>query len=1075
MADRRLIEAGFPCHQVGAETARERGSSNMLPPIYYLHVWWARRPLTPSRAAISGSLLPADSDVDKFIQDLGIEKRIIELGGRFWVLTGNLLEKIRQEDGYEYLMVDSSVENLFDKEVDRRAKNRAIIQELKEADKELANNEILLRWEQESAVLRQIYSGEKLPMKRVSADAAHISARIEFANSKKIKKILGHALKWEDPDLYGYSRAYQNDHLPTPSNFTVLDPTSGGGSIPFEALRLGHKVIANELNPVATIILKATLDFPARFGFELHSEIEKWGQKLVSVVEAKMDGYYPFSKIPEYEQHRLRKHLYKCPDLFDDFNNEEYDHQGILYCREVTCPSCLTKTPLLNTCWLSKEVSDAWGVKPVSQGQGPNTTYTLETYQCKGGKGPNGEDPEQGTVRRGIGQCIHCKQAIDGDEIKAQARNESIHGEWKDVIYNVVAFRLQPKLDKNNNPTFYTSGALKGTLKTEKVRYFRSPNSNDLEALEKAKKDLQTKWSYFDQKNLIPTEKLPLGSKTSEPIRYGMNRFCDMFNERQLLGHLTLMDELSNIKQQIIAAVGEEKVKAIMTYLQFGVDKIIDYNSRQTRWHFSRGVIVGTFGRHDYSLKWTYGEMIYSGSYSGPKWGQIQVAKAYRELCELLEGVHITYGGNPPVQIINGTAAHISGVADKSVDLVCMDPPYYDNVQYAELSDFYHVWLKRSLKDLYPEISWPRLTNKREEAVANLARDGSARAAKAEYEKLMGEIFAESRRVVKDNGVMTLMFTHKAQDAWETLTRSLIEAGWEITSCFPVESESGYSTHQMNMASAASTIFITCRKRQTENQHPVFWSGLGGSGVQRQIRTAVEAGLDEFRPLKLNAVDQMIACYGRALQVLSKNWPVMDGDEEVSPIRAMNEASQVVASHQIIDITDGRISIDDLDTETAMALTIYGIWGYNEVPFSEVLNLSKSLNISLEIRKDGYSIEGRMVGINNEISGRATSGQTAEEKGYAAPMVKKGSKLRLLKPEERSVRRLSKPQSDWDVLHGLLLKFREGDIPVARAYLDENREGNDSIILDLLEVLGEEAETLETRNEAKALLFGLRQ
>ncbi|WP_197479625.1 hypothetical protein, partial [Oleiphilus sp. HI0132] len=151
-------------------------------------------------------------------------------------------------------------------------------------------------------------------------------------------------------------------------------------------------------------------------------------------------------------------------------------------------------------------------------------------------------------------------------------------------------------------------------------------------------------------------------------------------------------------------------------------------------------------------------------------------------------------------------------------------------------------------------------------------------------------------------------------------------------------------------------------------------------------------------------------------------------------------------------------------------------WGHNEASFTEVLNLSRSLNISLETRTGGYGIEGRIVGINTEISGRtAVAGQAAEDKGYAAPLVKKGSKLRLAKPQERSARRVAKPQSDWDVLHGLLLKFREGDVPVARAYLDEQREGNDNIILDLLEVWGEEAETPEARNEARALLFGLRQ
>lgn len=1075
MTDRRLIEAGFPCHQVGAETARERGASNMLPPIYYLHVWWARRPLTPSRAAIAGSLLPADTDVRTFIKDLGIEKRVVELNDQRWTLTGKLLEKVQSEGGLELLSVDPSVEKLFDKEVARRAKNREIIQQLKAADNELASNEILLRWEQESGVLGQIHAGETLTVKRTSADPSHISERIEFAKSDSVKEILGKTLKLEDPDMYGYTRAYQNDHPPLPSDFTVLDPTSGGGSIPFEALRLGHKVIANELNPVAATILKATLDFPARYGIDLHPEIEKWGKQLVDTVEKEMEGFYPFSQIPESEQQRLRNHLENAPELFDEFNTKEYDHQGLLYCREVTCPSCLAKTPLLNTCWLSKEASDAWGVKAVTQGEGANASYSFETYQCKNGKGPNGEDPEPGTVKRGVGQCIHCKQAVDADEVKTQARGENQHGKWSDKVYAVVATRFQPKLDKNGMPQFYSTGENKGAVKTEKIRYFRPPNNFDHESIERAQQQLKTKWDYYDEKGLIPTEKFPKGNDM-RPINYGMERWCDLFNDRQLLGHLVLMDNINKLKPLIVDEYGIEKAKAIVTYMQFGVDKIIDYNSRQTRWIAQRGVVSGTFGRHDFSLKWTYGEMVYTGPYSGPKWGQIQAAKAYRELCGLLKGVHDAYGDKPPVQIINGTAAHIDGIDEKSVDLVCMDPPYYDNVQYAELSDFYYVWQKRTLKDLFPDVFSIRLTNKRDEAVANPSRDGSVKNAKHEYQRLMQEIFKESRRLVKDDGVMTLMFTHKAQDAWETLTRSLIEAGWVITASFPVESEFGYSTHQLNLASAASSIFITCRKRLEEQNQPAFWSGLGGTGVQHQIRSAVEQGLDEFRPLKLNAVDQMIACYGRALQVLSENWPVMDGDEEVSPIRAMNEASRVVAAHQITEITNGRISVDDLDTETAMALTMYGIWGHNDAAFSEVLNLSRSLNISLETRTGGYGIEGRMVGINTDIGGRkVVAGQAAEDKGYAAPLVKKGSKLRLSKPDERSQRRIAKPQSDWDVLHGLLLKFREGDVPVARAYLDEQREGNDQIILDLLEVWGEEAETPEARNEARALLFGLRQ
>jgi len=153
----------------------------------------------------------------------------------------------------------------------------------------------------------------------------------------------------------------------------------------------------------------------------------------------------------------------------------------------------------------------------------------------------------------------------------------------------------------------------------------------------------------------------------------------------------------------------------------------------------------------------------------------------------------------------------------------------------------------------------------------------------------------------------------------------------------------------------------------------------------------VQQGLVEFKLLNLTPVDEMVACYGRALHVLSEQWPVMDGDEPVGPLRAMNEANRVVAERQIVRITDGRLTVDDLDPETAMALTLYGIWGLYDFAYDEALNLSRSLNIALSARPAGYHVEGRMIGINQEAEGRRgrSRGAEAEDLGYHAPLVRK--------------------------------------------------------------------------------------
>jgi adenine-specific DNA methylase len=1006
------------------------------------------------------------------VRQLGIERVQAVVQDEPWILTGELLAQVETDpSGAEILPVDERVLRRLQDEDERRAENRSLIVTLKAKDTSLAGDPILARWERESQPLPQPWPkvGEYLPVQRGMGDPAWAKARIAWETAHKIRTA---------DDKYGYGRAYTNSPCGEPIPLTILDPTAGGGSIPFEALRLGYRVIANELNPVATTILHATLEYPVRFGPRLAEDIERWGQRLRRKMINELEDLFPASPLDEAQRQALQKHLQYCPELIADYANEVLD--GFIYVRQVTCPHCGGEAPLLNTCWLSKEAGTQWGIRIVTDGRSRDGTVKFETYRVVGGRGPHGDDPNQATVNRGIGQCVHCRQAISGEEIKAQARGESPHGRWTDRLYCVVAIRLEPLLDRHGQPQRYTSGPNRGEIKTRKVRFFRSPSERDLQALIDAEARLQERWSTWEVESLIPNEEIPARSNYNRGHRlYGMMRWCDLFTPRQLLGHLTLIEGLNCLKPAILDALGPDRGRAVVTYLQLAIDKGLDYNSRMTRWHYSRGVLIGTFGSHNFSLKWTFGEMVFTGPNSGAAWGLAQVIDAYQGIAALAKPLYARCSREAPLPltILNTTAAHMPSIPDSSIDLVCMDPPYYDNVQYGELSDYFYVWQRRTLNDLYPDLFTRRLVNKTDEAVASPARDGSTQAAKATYERMMQEIFNECRRVLKDNALMTLMFTHKSQDAWEALTRSLIEAGWTITSSFPVESEGEHSIHQMDTASAASSIFLSCRKRTTAQQpFPAVWTGLGGQGVQHRIRAAVQHGLIEFKPLHLTPVDEMVACYGRALHVLSEQWPVMDGDQPVGPLRAMNEASRVVAEHQIARITEGRLAVDDLDPETAIALTLYGIWGLYEFAYDEALNLSRSLNIALSTRPAGYRVEGRMIGINQDAAGQRSRsrGAEAEDLGYHAPLVRKGSKLRLARPEERNARRLERPQTDWDILHGVILAYRRGDTPVARAYLEQHAPQHVRRMLDLLGVWATEMDAPDLRREAHTIRFGLR-
>ncbi|MGI6435523.1 MAG: DUF1156 domain-containing protein, partial [Syntrophomonadaceae bacterium] len=321
--DKRLIEAGFPCHQVGAETQRER-DTGQAPPTHRMHVWWARRPLTPSRAAILASLLPADTDPDCFLRQLGIEKAVALVGDVEWVLVGAIKSEIEVEpDGQEWLPLNDKVVKALKKEQARREKNRQVIKTINDADPVLGQHPIIIRWQQESIPLPEPWPAVlgRFEVKRVTADPAYVNQRIEFRKMASISRVLGTGFSWDNEDLYGYDRAYSHHYQQKSKSLTILDPTSGGGSIPFEALRLGYRVIANDLNPVAAVILNATLKYPAQFGEDLVSDIKIWGQKLLDRADSDLETVFPrICTLPDSEYRLLHKHLIKCQQFVSDYN-----------------------------------------------------------------------------------------------------------------------------------------------------------------------------------------------------------------------------------------------------------------------------------------------------------------------------------------------------------------------------------------------------------------------------------------------------------------------------------------------------------------------------------------------------------------------------------------------------------------------------------------------------------------------------------------------------------------------------------------------------------------------------------
>jgi hypothetical protein len=339
--------------------------------------------------------------------------------------------------------------------------------------------------------------------------------------------------------------------------------------------------------------------------------------------------------------------------------------------------------------------------------------------------------------------------------------------------------------------------------------------------------------------------------------------------------------------------------RAAMVYIALAIDKMVNFNCIGTHWQPTHDRIRGMFDRHDFSFKWSYAEMAPTITGLGYDWALEQTGKALGELIELL-GHTREAGSNghlftpparrqPKVRILCESADALS-LPDASVDCIVMDPPYYDNVMYAELSDFFYVWLKRTAGLLYPELFTAHLTDKDREAVANPAKfqgqKGAKRLAHVDYQRRMARIFGEMRRVLKPGGIMTVMFTHKSKDAWDALATGLIEAGFVITASWPVHTEAEGSLHIREKSAAKSTIFLVCRLRETtpERRQEVFWED-----VEPEVRQVVRGKVREFQEAGLAGIDLYLACFGPALEIFSRHWPLERGTARQQPKGYQND------------------------------------------------------------------------------------------------------------------------------------------------------------------------------------------
>ena len=416
-------------------------------------------------------------------------------------------------------------------------------------------------------------------------------------------------------------------------------------------------------------------------------------------------------------------------------------------------------------------------------------------------------------------------------------------------------------------------------------------------------------------------------------------------------------------------------------------------------------------------------------------------------------------------RIGQGSATSLPAIADDSVDAIVTDPPYYDNVMYSECSDYFYVWMKRALRDTWPELCNLETTDKQGEAVANPSlytrvathsgrskrkpgTKSAADLAEEHYERMLRSSWREAHRVLREGGVMTVMFTHKRVDAWDTLGASLLDAGFSIESSWPVHTEAESSLHQAKKNSASSTIFLTCRKRGSTE--PAFFSDLRPE-IQR---TAREAAI-RFAADGLTGIDLTLSTYGPVLSVLSRRWPVYtgqldaDGNRQViRPDEALTLAYEEVARLKKRALLGGKDTV--FDPYTDWYLTAWNDFRAAEFPSGEALKLSLATHVDLDDVDKGR----RLIATK---SGSATL-QTPAQRVTAGK----------LDPDDDDF------PTQVDRLHALMYVYQHDGLQAARTWLTRRGWTDDRTLSDLVQAAGNAIPRTQTakgwvREEAKAL------
>ncbi len=711
---------------------------------------------------------------------------------------------------------------------------------------------------------KRILSESRLPGKKPKTDAELRSALLHF---------IGDFADWDNAGNRTYLevgrglvKAAHPDETPL-----VVDPFAGGGSIPLEALRLGCEAFASDLNPVACLILKVMLEDIPRHGPELAEELRRVGAEVKQAAEKELAEFYPID-----------------PDGARPI--------AYLWARTVRCeaPNCGAEIPLVRSFWLCKKTERRKALRIVTTKHTKNTKVetivppasSAAFFSCDSCVSwfeiftPTSEkEVPPGTVSRAKATCLCCGAVLPPERVRAQLYAQR---GGADVIFENQKEKGKRQKGDAVLPSSFSllpfrrvGGARLLAVVTlrdgEPGRHYRLPTDADYAAVWKAQQRLKViaEAKREDGLSPIPDEPLPpIGTLGFRVQRYGMMQWGDLFTARQKV----VLTTLTRITQSESRPPGSGTLTALIPELiAIAVSRSGNAGSSLSRWDLTRENHQAVYSRQAIPIVWDYSEVNplsdATGGFSGALEWIVNVITAW-PVAPLtgVRGSEDTRLNQAQTQLASATQHPLP---NESASCWFTDPPYYDAIPYSDLSDFFFVWLKRTLPG-HPLLRDPfdptnPLSPKLQEAVQDETKKVEGRPKdRAWFEDTMAKAFAEGRRVLKEDGIGSVVFAHKTTEGWEALLGGLIRGGWTITGSWPISTEMATRLRARESAALATSVHLVCRPRPED-------APVGDWGqVLRELPKRVADWMQRLQAEGVRGADLVFACIGPALEIYSR-------------------------------------------------------------------------------------------------------------------------------------------------------------------------------------------------------------